>query len=66
MAVRFSCCDKSLRQTSGFLGVFDQAEHGDLTAVGCRDATVTVIKELFVPSKPGPFMKDSSLEFCVT
>ena len=42
----------------GFLGVFDQAEHQDLTAVGCRDATVGILKELCSPSSPVPYKSD--------
>ncbi len=61
MAVRFTCCDDVLlHQSSGFIGVFDQAEYGDLTAVGCRDATVSVIQQLFVPAKPPPFVQGES------
>eukprot|EP00435_Cladocopium_sp_Y103_P009882 s854_g2.t1 len=47
MALRYSACsEETLEESHGFVGVFDQAEHQDLTAVGCRDATVGILEEL--------------------
>ncbi|CAL1127434.1 unnamed protein product [Cladocopium goreaui] len=59
MALRYSACSKeTMEHFHGFLGVFDQAEHQDLTAVGCRDATVGILKKLCSPSSPVPYKSD--------
>ena len=59
MALRFSSCSKANMNThQSFLGVFDQAGHQDLTAVGCRDATLGILDELFVPTSTSPYAED--------
>ena len=56
MALRFSACDQvAFEASQGVVGVFDQADHQDLTAVGCRDATMGILQELCEPSAPIPY-----------
>ncbi|CAL1145168.1 unnamed protein product [Cladocopium goreaui] len=59
MALRYSSCSLAMETSSGFLGIWDQAEHQDLTAVGVRDATMGILKELCTPSSVVPFTRDT-------
>ena len=59
MALRYnSCSEKTMQTFQGFLGVFDQAAHQDLTAVGCRDATLGVLQDLCSPQSAPPEKKE--------
>ena len=55
LALRYSCGSSStLAHDIGFINVHDMAQHGDLTAVGVKDATVAMLKNLFIPTHCAP------------
>ena len=46
----YACCSsKTLKESRGFLGTFDQAKNQDLTEVGVKDATQAILQSLFIP-----------------
>ena len=63
MALRYCARSLAMEASTGFVGIWDQAEHQDLTAVGVRDATVSILRELCTPSSVVPFTTDSWVSF---
>lgn len=47
-----------MESVQGFVGCFDQAAHQDLTAVGCRDATIGILEDLCCPQSAPPEKKE--------
>jgi len=63
LALRFTAAsDKDLTQHSGVLGVTNVAEGQDFTAVGVKNASVKVIKDLCLGNTQVPF-SDTEVSF---